>query len=56
MYDLQTEMTDRYGCRIDDRLDLIYKVQGTPIYHDRILDRFYANEAAYERDLDSVEG
>lgn len=55
-YDLQTEMEDHYGCVIKDKSDLIYKVQGTEIYYDRILDRFYANEDAFERDLDRAEG
>ena len=34
---------------------MINKVQGTEVYYDRILDRMYANEEAYERDLDRGE-
>lgn len=55
-YDLQAEMTDHYGCYIKDKSDLAYKVQSTEIYYDRILDRFYANEDAFQRDLDKAEG
>lgn len=55
-YDLLTEMTAHYGCKITDRNDLVYKVRDTGIYYDRILDRFYENEAAFERDLDRAEG
>lgn len=55
-YDLLTELEERYGCRISDRFDLIYKVNGTEIYHDSILDRLYANEDAYYRELDEVDG
>ena len=56
VYDLMTELTDRFGCRISDRLDLIYKVQGTEIYYDKFLDRLYANADAYYRELDAAEG
>ena len=55
-YDLVTELEERYGCQISDRLDLIYKVRGTEIYHDSILDRFYANVDAYYRELDETDG
>lgn len=51
-YLLQKNMTERYGCRIDDRLELVYKLQGTQIYYDRILERLYANADLYDRELD----
>ena len=54
-YDLLALMTERYGCVVKDKLDLVYKVHDTEIYYDRILDRFYANEACYLRDLDRTE-
>ena len=56
IYDLMTELTDRFGCRISDRFDLIYKVQGTEIYYDKFLDRLYANADTYYRELDAAEG
>ena len=34
---------------------LIYKVQGEGIYYDSILDRLYANEEIYYRELESME-
>lgn len=55
-YDLVTELEERYGCRISDRLDLIYKVSGTEIYYDSILDRLYADEDTYYRELDETDG
>ena len=55
-FDLITELIDRYGCKIPDYLDVIYKVQGTEIYYDKILDRFYANYDVYNRELDRTEG
>lgn len=54
-FDLITELIDRYGCKISDYLDVIYKVQGTEIYYDKILDRLYANYDVYNRELDRTE-
>lgn len=55
-YDLMTELTEKYGCRIDEKADMIYKVQNTEVFHDKILDRLYVNEEAYYRDLDRTGG
>lgn len=55
-FDLITELIDRYGCKISDYLDVIYKVRGTAIYYDKILDRFYANYDVYNCELDRAEG
>ena len=55
IYILMNEINNRYGCRCDDKSDLVYKVQGTDIYYDRILERFYADENTYYRELDETE-
>jgi hypothetical protein len=55
-YDLMSELTGRFGCKISDHLDAVYKVQGTEIYYDKILDRLYANADLYYRELDETEG
>ena len=55
-YDLLTELTDRYGCKISEHMDVVYKIQGTEIYYDRILDRLYASYDVYDRELDRTEG
>lgn len=55
VYDLMSELTDYYGCRINDRLDLIYKVRGSEIYYDSFLDRLYANEDLYEQEVFGTE-
>lgn len=54
VYDLMTEMEETYGCKVPDKLDLIYKVKDTEIYYDSILDRFYANADRYYKDLDEA--
>ena len=56
VYDLMTEMEETYGCRIPDRLDVIYKVKGTDVYYDGFLDRLYANTGIFNRELDATEG
>lgn len=56
VYDLMTEMENTYGCQIPDRLDLIYKVKGTDVYHDQYMDRLYANTGVFSRELDAAEG
>lgn len=56
VYDLMTEMTETYGCRNLSRSDLISKVKGTDVYYDEYLDRLYANEGLYSRELDEMEG
>lgn len=54
-YDLVAELTDRFGCSVPDRWDVIYRVQGTEIYYDKILDRLYASADIYYRELDETE-
>ena len=56
VYDLMTEMEKIYGCRISDRLDIIYKVGGTNVLHDKYLDRLYANTEIFNREMDAAEG
>ena len=56
VYDLMTEMEETYGCRIPDRLDLVYKLGGTNVYYDKYMDRLYANSEILNRELDDAEG
>ena len=55
VYDLQRELEETYGCTVADRLDLIHKVSGGSVYHDRHLDRLYDSEEHYWRDVDEAE-
>ena len=52
VYDLIGELTDIYGCKISDRLDVIYKVKDTEVYYDKILDRMYANKDIYYEEIE----
>lgn len=51
-FDLMSELTDKYGCKISERTDVLYKVQNTEIYYDSILDRLYANKDLYYKELE----
>ena len=52
IYDLMTEFTERYECRINDKSDITYRLKNTIVYYDNILERFYANTELYYRDLE----
>ena len=56
IYDLLRELTDRYGCVISDKSRIPYTVQGTEIFYDQILERFYANADLYYREIDEAGG
>ena len=56
VYDLMTELEETYGCRIPDRLDLVYKLDGTDICYDKYMDRLYANKEVFNREVDEAEG
>ena len=51
-YDLLTELTDRFGCNVEDKSRIPYRLENTEVYHDDILDRYYANADLYYQDLD----
>ena len=56
VYDLMTEMVEKYGCKISDRLDLIYKLNGSDVYYDRYRDWLYASKGIFDREVDAAEG
>lgn len=43
VYDLLTELTERFGCNVEDKSRIPYRLDSTEVYHDNILDRYYAN-------------
>ena len=55
MFSLMRELSDRYGCRIDTKEDIYTKLYGSPVYYDRFLDRLYANEGLYDREVAETE-
>ena len=56
MFDLINEMENVYGCSAVDRYDIVYKLKGTQVFYDNILDRMYASAELYEKELEAVEG
>lgn len=52
IYDLMRELNEVYGCDVHEKTDVYYKVMNTEVYYDRILERFYANEDWYYKELE----
>lgn len=52
VYDLMTELEERYDCKVDEKSDITYRLKNTIVYYDSILERFYANTELYYRDLE----
>ena len=44
-----------YGMLVKEKLDPVRKAEGTPIYYDKYLDRIYASEDFYNREIDNAE-
>ena len=53
--DLMTELEVVYGCKVDEKWDLVYKLENSEVYYDRYLERFYANEELFYHELDMME-
>lgn len=51
MYDLISEINDTYGCSIKDKQDILSRLTNSGMKYDSILDRLYANEDLYYREL-----
>lgn len=51
-YDLLTELRDHFGCNVEDKSRIPYRLDNTEVYHDDILDRYYANTDVYYQELD----
>ena len=56
IYDLMTELTDNYGCKVEEKSDIAYRLYGTGIYYDNILERFYSSAEAYYQEIEKAEG
>jgi hypothetical protein len=56
IYDLLTELSERYGCIVNEKSEVTYRLKNTQVYHDKILDRLYANAELYYRDLEEAGG
>ena len=52
VYDFINELSDDFGCVVQDKWDIIPKIQNTNIYYDKILDRLYANKDLYYNEVD----
>lgn len=55
MFNLMTELEERYGCRIGSKEDIYTMLYDSPVYYDRFLDRLYASESLYDREVAETE-
>lgn len=53
-FDLLNEMSEDYGCAVDDKWAVVPLIQNTTIYYDKILDRLYANKDLYYDEIDKM--
>jgi hypothetical protein len=53
-YDLMTLISERYGCILHEKSDITYRLKNSVVYHDKDLDRLYANAELYYHDLDET--
>ena len=56
IYDLMSELEGSFGCEISEKSQITSTLQGTEIFYDGILERLYANEELYYREIDEAGG
>ena len=56
LYDLDTLLREEYGCDIIDKYDLVFKTRDADIFYDSELQRFYADQELYYREIDENGG
>ena len=54
VYDLMSQLSRTYGCHVESKDKLTYKVKNTEVYYDRFLDRLYTNADLYYQELDEM--
>lgn len=56
LYDLDTMLRDEYGCDNIEKYDLTFKTRDADIFYDSELQRFYADQELYYREIDENGG
>lgn len=54
LYDLLYDLKNRYSFVTAERVDIMTKLLNSDVYYDRYLDRYYASESLYLRELDEL--
>ena len=50
--DLINEISERFGCKIKEKSNILYRIKDTEIYYDSILDKLYANKDLYYKEIE----
>lgn len=56
IYELDCILREQYGCTNIDKYDIIFKTGDSGVFYDSELQKFYADQEAYYREIDSVGG
>ena len=49
--ELIDELKNKFGCKVVDRADVLYKLADSGVHYDKIFDRLYASQDVYYREL-----
>ncbi|MGN0687801.1 MAG: hypothetical protein ACI4KA_06840 [Oscillospiraceae bacterium] len=56
IYELDTLLRERYGCTSIDRYDIVSRTRDADVFYDSELQKFYADQEAYYREIDETGG
>ena len=56
IYELDTLLRERYGCTNVDRYDIVFRTRDADIFFDSELQKFYADQEEYYREIDESGG
>ena len=55
MLDLLTKLKEEYGCNVENRSDILWKIAESDLYYDDTLDRLYVSDEEFYREFDETE-
>lgn len=56
IYELDALLKERYGCANIDRYDIVFRTRDSGVFYDSELQKFYADQEAYYREIDETGG
>ena len=55
MLDLLTKLKEEYGCNVENRSDILWKIAESDLYYDDTLDRLYVSDEEFYSEFDETE-
>lgn len=56
IFELDALLKERYGCANIDRYDIVFRTRDAGVFYDSELQKFYADQEAYYREIDETGG